>query len=192
MTDPSNTPSEPADEVAKDQGDELAGDVAGKPVGEQVGDDMAMLSPAVGRLEPDLALLVRMLDGIYRRRGYPMERAHYLLMLRLLEGPRTSGQLAGELALDHSTVTRQIAAVERHGYARRRANPDDGRSTLFEATELGINRCAAMRQLRLQRLDGLLADWSEAERAGFADLIDRFNTALLAQERCGPDAPGKD
>lgn len=156
------------------------------------GGDRAALSPAVRRLEPDLAFLVRMLEGIYRRRGYPMERAHYLLMLRLLEGPRTSGQLAGELALDHSTVTRQIAAVEKHGYARRRANPDDGRSALFEATEHGIAQCAAMREVRLERLDGLLADWSEAERAGFADLVDRFNAALLAQERNGPDASGTD
>ncbi|MDJ0931109.1 MarR family transcriptional regulator [Breoghania sp.] len=140
------------------------------------------VSPAILRLEPDLALLVRMLDGIYRRRDYPMERAHYLLMLRLLDGPRTSGELASELVLDHSTVTRQIAAVEKNGYARRRANPADGRSALFEATEHGIAQCAAMRDVRLERLEHLLAKWSEEDRMRFADLTARFIEALLELE----------
>ncbi|WP_321343486.1 MarR family transcriptional regulator [Breoghania sp.] len=136
-------------------------------------------------IEPDIALLVRMLDVVYRRRGYPMERAHYLLMLRLLESPRTSGELAGELVLDHSTVTRQISAVERRGFVRRLANPDDGRSALFEATELGVAQCAVMRRIRLERLSVMLGDWEQEERMRFADYIARFNEALLAMENAG-------
>ena len=140
---------------------------------------------AIIRVEPEIALLVRMLDVVYRRQGYPMQRAHYLLMLRLLEGPRTSGELATELVLDHSTVTRQISAVEKCGLVRRRVNPDDGRSALFEATDLGVTQCALMRHLRLERLSIMLGDWEEAERTRFADYISRFNKALLAMENAG-------
>ncbi|WP_321500114.1 MarR family transcriptional regulator [Breoghania sp.] len=140
---------------------------------------------AIVRIEPEIAFLVRMLDVVYRRRGYPMQRAHYLLMLRLLEGPRTSGELAMELVLDHSTVTRQISAVEKCGFVRRRVNPDDGRSALFEATDLGVAQCALMRRLRLERLTIMLGDWEPEERRRFADYVSRLNKALLAMDNAG-------
>ena len=138
---------------------------------------------AISRLEPELAFLVRRLEMNYRKRGYPMERAHYLLLGRLEEGEKSTGEIAEALGLDHSTVVRQVAAVEELGFAERRTNPNDRRSVLVGLTKAGAVSVAAMRAARQKRLDRILADWSENERSGFARLLARFNAALLEADR---------
>lgn len=138
---------------------------------------------AVARLEPELASLVRRLEMTYRRRGYPMERAHYLLLSLLLDGEKSSAELAEALGLDHSTIVRQVAAVEERGYATRVPHPRDGRSMLLRATAEAAAAVAAMRRTRCERLDRLLADWPEAEREQFGALLARFNAALVRAER---------
>ena len=138
---------------------------------------------AIEHLEPDIAFLVRTLEGIYRSRSYPVERAHYLLLLRLMEGARNSSQLATELALDHSTITRQIAAMDQRGYVIRRPNPADGRSALIEISEEGRAKCSEMRIIRQQRLAHLLEDWRDEEKVQFSEMIARFNGALLTLEK---------
>lgn len=130
-------------------------------------------------IEYDLAFMVRGLDGVYRRRKYPVERAQYLLLLHLLGGRRSSGDLATRLGLDHSTVTRQVAALERNGYVRRHANPEDGRSALIEATDLGRERCLEMRELRIEGVEAMLSHWSSEDRLKFAELIRRFNGVIM-------------
>lgn len=136
-------------------------------------------SPGTRLIERDLAILVRGLEGLYRKRKYPLERAHYLLLLGLLGGPRSSGDLAASLALDHSTVTRQVAALERNGFVRKTPNPADGRSALITATDAGRGKCSEMQAVRYQRLEQMLSDWSEADRLKFAEFIARFNAAVM-------------
>lgn len=138
---------------------------------------------AISRLEPELAFLVRRLEMNYRKRGYPMERAHYLLLGRLENGEKSTGEIAEELSLDHSTVVRQVAAVEELGFAVRRPNPKDRRSVLVCLLPAGAASIAAMRAARQKRLGRILAGWSEEEREGFAGLLARFNAALLDADR---------
>ena len=138
---------------------------------------------AISRLEPELAFLVRRLEMSSRRRGYPLERAHYLLLGRLEDGRKSTRAIADALGLDHSTVVRQVAAVEQLGFASRVPNPRDGRSALVGLTPAGAAAVAAMRQARQARLGVVLADWSDAEREQFALLLGRFNAALLAADR---------
>ena len=107
---------------------------------------------AISRLEPELAFLVRRLEMNYRKRGYPMERAHYLLLGRLEQGEKSTGEIAEALGLDHSTVVRQVAAVEDLGFAERRPNPRDRRSVLVGLTPVGAASIVAMREARQGRL----------------------------------------
>lgn len=141
-------------------------------------------SAVTERLEQEFAFLARSMEAINRKRAYPMERAHYLLLLRLQDGPRSIGSLATGLALDDSTVTRQVAAMEKAGLVRRRTNPADRRSALIEPTPEGSAGAAAMRALRLERIAALFADWSEADRAAFAAMLTRVN-GLLAETLAG-------
>ncbi|WP_051909695.1 MarR family transcriptional regulator [Paenirhodobacter enshiensis] len=145
-------------------------------------DETGTVGPAVALLEQDMAFLLRGLESLYRRRKYPVERAQYLLMLQLRDGPRASGDLAVGLRLDHSTVTRQIAALERLGYLIRTPHPEDGRSALLELSALGVLRCSEMQAMRRRGLSKLLCGWTDQEVTAFAGLVARFNDAVCRAE----------
>lgn len=132
----------------------------------------------IERLEQQVTFLARAIEAIQRKRNYPLERAHYLLLLRLRDGARSVGELAAELALDSSTVTRQVAAMQRLGLAAKRANPRDGRSALVESTDTGRDLCETMRASRLRRFEIMLADWSVEEREQLTDAVGRLTRLL--------------
>lgn len=138
---------------------------------------------AVARLESELAFLVRRLEMNHRKRGYPMERAQYLLLALLEDGAKSTGAMAEALGLDHSTVVRQLAAAERLGFAERRPHPRDGRSVLVAMSSAGVAAITEMRAERRARLAAMLADWSEDDRLRLGALLGRFNAAVLANDR---------
>ncbi len=134
---------------------------------------------AVEPLEAELALLVRGLEAVQRRRVYPLERAHYLL-IRLIEeeGPKAIGEIARHLLLDASTVTRQVSAMADAGLVHKELNPSDARSALIHVTEAGLEKAAKMRLERFARLERLFNDWSEEDRSECAAVIARLNKSL--------------
>lgn len=141
-----------------------------------------MREDATARLEPELASLIRRLEMNYRRRNHPMERAHYLLLLQLQDGEKSTGEIAETLGLDHSTVVRQVAALTDLGFARRTPHPRDRRSVLVGMTSEGETALIAMRDQRQARLSTMLADWPISEVEHFARLVEQFNRALVAAE----------
>ena len=52
-------------------------------------------------------------------------------------GPFTLNELAGELYLEKSTMSRVVDGLERKGYVVRNRHPDDGRAVLLEANSKG-------------------------------------------------------
>lgn len=136
----------------------------------------------ISDLEQDMLFSMRIFESLYRKRKFPVERAQYLLMLHLVDGACPSGELASRLKLDHSTVTRQIAALEANGHVTRRPNPDDGRSMLIELSELGHTTCAEMRLVRSDSMSGVLSDWGDAEVLMFSNMVKRLNDCLLQSD----------
>jgi DNA-binding MarR family transcriptional regulator len=145
--------------------------------GEPCGD--ASRRGPLDRLEAELALLVRGLEAVQRRRNYPLERAHYLL-IRLIEeeGPKPVGEVARRLMLDDSTVTRQVAAMAEAGLLRKQPNPADARSALVLVTPTGRGKAGLMRRERLRRLEILFAGWSDERRLEGADVLGQLNRSL--------------
>jgi DNA-binding MarR family transcriptional regulator len=131
-------------------------------------------------IEREFTFLVRALEALQRLRAYPLERAHYLV-LRLIEaeGPQPATAIAHHLLLDDSTVTRQVAEMERLGLIERHPNPDDRRSVIVVATRRGREQSHRMHAMRLERIDAMLAAWPSRERAEFARSLERFNTSLI-------------
>lgn len=135
-------------------------------------------SPDISELEYELASLARTLEALNRRRNYPLERAHYLLLLHLRDGALSVGTLAERLLLDNSTVTRQLDAMKKKGLISKIPNPDDGRSQLVASTPAGARMADDMQVLRTQRLAATLADWSAQERDTLKGLTHRLTRAL--------------
>ena len=136
---------------------------------------------ALARVETELAMLTRTLEGMSRRSTLyrELDRASYVLARTLAtEAPVSINGLAELVGLDATTVTRQIDTMEAAGLVRRKRQPRDRRVSLVELTPRGRQRMAAVRTAREQRIDDLVADWSVADRATFGRLLGRFNEAI--------------
>src|SRR5690349_10907301 len=138
---------------------------------------------ALGRVETELAMLTRTLEGMSRRSTLyrEIDRAGYVLARTLAtEAPVSINGLAELVGLDATTVTRQIATMETEGLVRRRRDDRDRRVSLVELTALGRRRMETVRAARASRITELVGDWSEEDRAAFGRLLGRFNEAIRA------------
>jgi DNA-binding MarR family transcriptional regulator len=150
---------------------------------------------AIGTIELELVKLVRHLETFGRRSSLyvRVDRAGYLAM-RVLEdlGPMSTNALAHSLHLDASTVTRQIAPLERGGLIERRRDPADGRSSSIALTAEGIRCMSDVKQERLRRIEALVNDWDGADQVGFAAALARLNSSLaesVGESGKGPQCP---
>jgi DNA-binding MarR family transcriptional regulator len=146
---------------------------------------MAPTSPPdpIDHLQLELAILARRTERVRVASldvaRSPLDRSGYLL-LALLEsrGEQTMSQLALAFDLDASTVTRQIAPLERRGFVDRTRSTEDRRATIVAITDAGRKEREHVRQARIEYLGGRLADWDQEDVATLAHLIDRFNQTL--------------
>ncbi|HTZ25544.1 MAG TPA: MarR family transcriptional regulator [Streptosporangiaceae bacterium] len=136
---------------------------------------------AIGTIELELVKLVRHLETFGRRSSLyvRVDRAGYLAM-RVLEdlGPISTNALAQALHLDASTVTRQIAPLERGGLIERSRDPADGRSSSITLTSEGRRCMADVKQERLRCIEALVSDWDGDDQAGLAAALARLNSSL--------------
>lgn len=102
---------------------------------------------------------------LYRERelaGTGLAGCHTPYLLTLYRRPGiTQEELAREVNVNKSTVTRQLAAMEKENYIRREPSPDDRRSMLVYPTE----KAYALRD----RLSEILRTWSGYLTADFTD-----------------------
>jgi DNA-binding MarR family transcriptional regulator len=88
-------------------------------------------------------------------------------------------ELADELGMPLTTASDVIRRLEQRGHVRRRPNPDDGRSFLFELTARG-DREWRRGWGALQRINERLGQELDAEamRAALLDLGNAFNALI--------------
>lgn len=143
---------------------------------------MARTNPSLSQLETELAVLARTLEGLSRRSEIhrELDRSSYLIARTLsTDGATSISGLASGLGLDATTVTRQVATMEAAGLVGRSTDPDDGRVRLIELSVPGRRKMQEVRHAREERIGALVDDWSAADRRTFAELLARFNDALL-------------
>jgi DNA-binding MarR family transcriptional regulator len=130
-------------------------------------------------IERELVFLARWLEAAQRKQSYPMERASYLLLLRLeSDGPQRVAHLAAALGLDGSTVTRQLAALDANGWVERSPDPGDARATVVAATPAGLAAMDDLRRYRTERVRALFAGWTAEEQAQLGEVLGHLNEVL--------------
>jgi DNA-binding MarR family transcriptional regulator len=102
----------------------------------------------------------------------------------------TLNELAAALYLDKSTASRVVDGLERKGYVRRTAHPEDGRSVCLEATAKGRQLLARIENDLLAEQKKLLADFPADVRRATVDLVSRLArvTASRVAGSCGTGA----
>jgi DNA-binding MarR family transcriptional regulator len=105
----------------------------------------------------------------------------YALEAIVLEGPLGLNELAARLYLDKSTASRVVDALEKKGYAERRARPEDRRALRLVATEAGRELYARIQGDILAQERELLAEFSPEVRQSMAKLIGQLARAAAAR-----------
>jgi DNA-binding MarR family transcriptional regulator len=134
----------------------------------------------VGR---ELGLLVRSLKGLHHEVlaevGVRVELPAMALLTVVSErGPSRPSTLAEALHLDLSSVSRQVAALEREAWLSRERDPADFRAALVDLTPAGREVLVAVRAASVRHLRRLLPDWSDADLDQFGDQLRRFRVDL--------------
>ncbi|WP_028925318.1 MarR family winged helix-turn-helix transcriptional regulator [Pseudonocardia acaciae] len=92
-------------------------------------------------------------------------------------GSMTPSELAATERVRPPSMTRVIAALEEDGLVSRRDHPTDGRQSIIELTQAGVDLLAAEASAKERWLDKRLAELTEDERAALAraiEIIDRM------------------
>ncbi|MFF1548447.1 MarR family winged helix-turn-helix transcriptional regulator [Streptomyces sp. NPDC058291] len=113
---------------------------------------------SAGRLHPELSLVSYTLLG----------------HLEESDGCRAT-DLAAHYALDKSTVSRQVAALERADLIARRQDPEDHRVQVLHLTEAGRRILAQVTESRRAAFHERLAAWPAADLERFAEYLVRYN-----------------
>jgi DNA-binding MarR family transcriptional regulator len=128
--------------------------------------------------------LGRLLRRDTRARLYPrltaglddsLDEATYPVISGLARyGPRSAAQLAEDIGLDRSVVSRHATRLARAGLIERLPDPADRRARLLSLTSAGRQAVGQMRQRLVGALDDYLATWPPGEAARFAARLRQF------------------
>ncbi|MFD3723582.1 MarR family winged helix-turn-helix transcriptional regulator [Streptomyces sp. NPDC058671] len=152
-----------------------------------------MTAPMTGAAEPageplreaSVDVIQRELTAFARRARAAAARVHpelplvsYTLLAHIEEqsGCRAT-DLAAHYLLDKSTVSRQIAALDKLGLVERRPAPDDHRVHVLHPTEAGTTVLTTARTSRRAAYQERLKDWQPEDLARFAAYLLRYNAA---------------
>jgi DNA-binding MarR family transcriptional regulator len=108
-----------------------------------------------------------------------VDRPALLVLARLKERAALRlSDLALDVCLDVSTMSRHVRALEERGYVERTVDPADGRASLLTLSAAGREVLDTAWASRRAWIDRSLADWSAEDRRILADVLERFAEAL--------------
>ncbi|GAA2475803.1 hypothetical protein GCM10010406_09890 [Streptomyces thermolineatus] len=139
---------------------------------------MASRNENLETIQREMTAFARRARGTAARMHPELSLVSFTLLAHLEErnGCRAT-DLAAHYLLDKSTVSRQVAALEKLGFVERRPDPEDHRVQMLHTTPRGAEALATAARNRRRMFDERLADWDAEDLARFADYLTRYNTA---------------
>ena len=101
-----------------------------------------------------------------------------VLFLLRRTGECRPSELATEMCVSQSALSRQIGELVEHGYVERSPDPDDKRAHRVRVSDAGVEVLRGVRDRRAARLEESLVDWDESEMAGVLRILGRLNDTL--------------
>jgi DNA-binding MarR family transcriptional regulator len=110
-----------------------------------------------------------------------VERAGIIILSSLKENSAVRlSDLANDLLLDISTVSRQARALEDRGLVARTEDPDDRRAVRLQLAPAGLAVLDEAWSLRNRRLAVSLHDWTPEDRTALVAMLNRLADSLSA------------
>lgn len=138
-------------------------------MGQEIAESLGVLLRRTTRTQ----LHRRLTEGM----GEALDETTYPVLSALARtGPRSAADLAPEVGIDRSGVTRRASRLEEAGLVRREPDPADRRAQLLVLTEQGRQVVAELRTRLADRIADALAGWPPGEAEAFARHLRRFTT----------------
>jgi DNA-binding MarR family transcriptional regulator len=110
-----------------------------------------------------------------RLAGVELDPSAFVALMRIAEhGPMRLTDLAHQLWLDLSVVSRKVRQLEDRELVERVADPTDARASLVAISAAGREIADRLASGRQRALDELFGSWGERDTRRFADLLERF------------------
>jgi len=93
-------------------------------------------------------------------------------------GPSRQVDLAAQLCITASALSRHVTELVTAGYITRDADPEDGRATLIHVTEQGRDLLQHLRESHAHDLQDVLADWNENDAEQAIAAVHRLRNSL--------------
>jgi len=139
------------------------------------------IAPSDADIEDALVFLVRQIASArtWRRiatvTGIPLDRARYIVLRAVAEhAPARTTDLAEQVGVDQSTMSRHVAQLERAGYVQRVPDADDRRASSLSLTPAGRRVMERVVDARHDLIEAALTGWSDDDRAQVAPLLARL------------------
>ncbi|WBO68072.1 MarR family winged helix-turn-helix transcriptional regulator [Streptomyces camelliae] len=137
---------------------------------------MSAAESAVETIQREMTIFARRARASAGRMHPELSLVSYTLLGHLEEqGGCRATDLAAHYALDKSTVSRQVAALERAGLIERRLDAEDHRVQVLHLTEAGQEILDRVTRSRRAAFRERLAGWPEEDLIRFAAYLERYN-----------------
>jgi DNA-binding MarR family transcriptional regulator len=152
----------------------------------------ASAEEAATGLGDEIVRFLRLLAAWKHSAKQDARAADRVLLARLvMDGDRRATDLAADVFLDLSTVSRQVRSLVERGLVERRPDPDDRRGSLLSATDAGRDAFQQYREMRDAQLAALLEPWPGEDRYQLIRLMARLNDDLVDQQQQTRECPGR-
>lgn len=114
---------------------------------------------------------------------------HFLLRTLARIGPARVTEVAAEVRLDTSTVSRHVQNLERQGYVARTQDPLDGRAYRLELSPPGRSLLDTLHHDHVATLQDLIDGWTTDEVDELTGYLTRLVRDLHDHDAAGPRTP---
>jgi DNA-binding MarR family transcriptional regulator len=105
--------------------------------------------------------------------------------------PARPSDIACDIRLDLSTVSRHLRNLERDGYVDRASDPDDGRAHRVAPTAQGDDALQAVIAARSAVVDDALSHWTTDDRRTLTQLLRRLADDLTSSSEARRTGPSR-
>lgn len=112
-----------------------------------------------------------------------LDPTSFALLFTLAKGPQRVSTVAEELALDLSTVSRQVTSLAGLGLVTKGVDPEDRRAHVVRLTDAGNDAVDRVQQQRVEIYGEIFSGWSTPDLADLCTLMNRLADDLELRAR---------
>jgi DNA-binding MarR family transcriptional regulator len=149
------------------------------------------MAPLKNDVQEMVAALMAVVGSVQRAQRQGDAAALSVLRVAGSSGRARPSDIANELGVHQSTITRQVRRLQDLGYVEISADPDDGRSCFISLTDAGWQELRRLAEFGLSRFALFVADWDADEVRTLGRLLAKLEASKAEVAKRERPSPGR-